>query len=141
MKKPSRGYARLRSRADLSYCFDPAKVAVCRAAHASGSNDPADFPIPDLAVEINISRPKIDRPGIYSKLRAPEVWRFSGDAVSIEQLDADGKNVAADSSRFLYLRADEVTQWLREGNSTQRPTWKRGIREWARTVLRPRTEA
>ncbi len=26
--------------ADLSYCFDPAKVAVCRAALASGSNDP-----------------------------------------------------------------------------------------------------
>jgi len=124
--------------ADLSYCFDPAKVAVCRAAHASGSNDPADFPIPDLAVEIDISPPKIDRPGIYSKLRAPEVWRFSGDAVSIEQLDANGNYVAADSSRFLYVRADEVTQWLRKGNSTQRPTWKRGIRDWARAVLRPR---
>ena len=125
--------------ADLSYCFDPAKVAVCRAALASGSNDPTDFPIPDLAVEIDISPPKIDRPGIYSKLRAPEVWRFSGDAVSIEQLDANGKYVAADSSRFLYVRADEVTQWLREGNSTQRPTWKRRIRDWARAVLRPRT--
>jgi len=124
--------------ADLSYCFDPAKVAVCRAAHASGSNDPADFPIPDLAVEIDISPPKIDRPGIYSKLRAPEVWRFSGDAVSIEQLDANGNYVAADSSRFLYVRADEVTQWLRKGNSTQRPTWKRGIRDWARAVLLPR---
>ena len=124
--------------ADLSYCFEPAKVAVCRAAHARGSNNAADFPIPDLAVEIDISPPKIDRPGIYSKLRAPEVWRFSDDAVSIEQLDASGNYAAAEASRFLHVRADEVTQWLREGNSTERPNWKRSIREWARTVVRPR---
>ena len=118
--------------------FRPAKVAVCRTAHASGSNDSAAFPIPDLAIEIDISPPKIDRPGIYSKLRAPEVWRFSNDNVSIEQLDAAGNYVAADASRFLYVRADEVAQWLREGNSSERPTWKRGIRDWARAVLRPR---
>jgi Uma2 family endonuclease len=124
--------------ADLSYCFDPDKVAACRAAEALGSNDIAAFPIPDLAVEIDISPPKIDRADIYSKLRAPEVWRFSNDAVSIEQLDASGKYVAADASRFLCVRADEVTQWLREGRSTTQPTWKRAVREWTRAVLRPR---
>ena len=69
-----------------------------------GSNDAAAFPIPDLMVEIDISPPKIDRPEIYSKLRPPEVWRFSDDAVSIEQLDANGNYVAADASRFLYVR-------------------------------------
>ena len=122
----------------MSYCFDPDKVAACRAAEALGSNDIAAFPIPDLAVEIDIAPRKIDRADIYSKLRAPEVWRFSNDAVSIEQLDASGKYVAADASRFLRLRADEVTQWLREGRSTTQPTWKRAVREWSRAVLRPR---
>jgi hypothetical protein len=78
--------------------FRTAKVAACRAAHSAGSNDSAAFPIPDLAIEIDISPPKIDRPGIYSKLRAPEVWRFSDDSVSIEQLDAAGNDVAADLS-------------------------------------------
>ena len=29
----------------------------------------------------------------------------------------------------------EVTQWLSEGNSTQRPTWKRRIRDWARRCV------
>ena len=124
--------------ADLSYCFDPEKVAACRAAEALGSNDGAAFPIPDLAVEIDISPPKIDRPGIYSALRVPEVWKFSGDAVSIEQLDASGNYVVVDASRFLYVRAEEITRWSSEGKSTGQPTWKRSIREWARAELRPR---
>ena len=29
---------------DLSYCFDPAKVAICRASHSRGLNDGAEFP-------------------------------------------------------------------------------------------------
>ena len=122
--------------ADLSYCFDPEKVAVCRAAEARGSNDGSAFPIPDLMIEIDISPPKVDRPEIYRKLRPPEVWKFSDDAVSIEQLDDSGHYVAADASRFLFVRADEVTQWLRDGKAAKRPVWKRAILDWARAVLR-----
>jgi hypothetical protein len=124
--------------ADACYCFDPAKVRLCRAADARGANDAAAYPIPDLALEIDISPPLIDRPGIYSKLQVPEVWRFGDDAVSIEQLDGSGNYVAADTSRFLYVRAEEVIRWLREANSMTRPAWKRAIREWASAELRPR---
>ena len=124
--------------ADLCYCFDPEKVAFCRAAEARGSNDGGAFPIPDLMIEIDISPPKVDRPEIYRKLRPPEVWKLGDDAVSIEQLDADGNYVAADVSRFLFVRADEVAQWLRDGKSAKRPAWKRAILDWARAELRAR---
>jgi Uma2 family endonuclease len=123
---------------DLSYCFDPAKLAVCRAAHSRGQNDGAVFPIPDLMVEIDISPSKIDRAGIYGKLRAFEVWRFSDEAVSIEHLGDDGKYAVADASRFLYARAEEVTRWMREAESMPRPAWKRAIRDWARAELKAR---
>jgi Uma2 family endonuclease len=124
---------------DLCYYFDPAKLEVCEAAIARNSNDAADYPNPDLVIEIDISPSKIDRPGIYSKLRTPEVWRYSNDTVSIEQLAADGTYVAAESSRFLYVRAEEVTRWLIEGKSTKRRAWKRRIQDWVRAELRPRT--
>jgi hypothetical protein len=124
--------------ADQCYFFDPAKIAACRAAFARDSNDGAVYPLPDLAVEIDMSPPKIDRPEIYSKLRVLEVWRFSGDVVSIAQLDASGNYVASDVSRFLYVRADEVAQWLLDGKSTQRLPWKLRVRDWVRDVLRPR---
>ena len=35
--------------------------------------------------------------------------------MSIEQLDASGKYVATDASQFLYVRPEEVAQWLLDG--------------------------
>jgi Uma2 family endonuclease len=58
---------------DLCYYFDPAKLA--RAKAAAHSDDIDDYPNPDLAVEVDISPPKIDRPGIYAALQVQEVWR------------------------------------------------------------------
>jgi hypothetical protein len=124
--------------AESSYCFDPEKLALCRAAYDRGENDGAAFPIPDLAAEIDISPPKIDRPGIYSKLQVPEVWRFGDEVMSIEQLDRSGNYVVVDASRFLFVRPEEVIRWLREAKSMPRPAWKRAIREWARAELRAR---
>ncbi len=89
-------------------------------------------------IEIDISPPKVDRPEIYRKLRPPEVWKLGDDAVSIEQLDANGNYVAADVSRFLFVHADEFAQWLRDGMSAKRPAWKRAILDWARAELRAR---
>jgi hypothetical protein len=54
------------------------------------SDDVADLPNPDLAMEIDLSPAKIDRPGIYRSLHVPEVWRLHGGAVSIDQIDAVG---------------------------------------------------
>jgi Uma2 family endonuclease len=124
--------------ADLCYCFDPAKLEACELADNLDSNDVADFPNPDLTVEVDLSPSKIDRPEIYRALQISEVWRFRAGAVSIEQLGADGKYVAAESSRFLYVRADEITRWVTMENSAKRIPWKKRLRAWIQAELRPR---
>jgi Uma2 family endonuclease len=124
--------------ADQCYYFDDAKLAANAAAVSLRSNDVADYPNPDLAVEIDISRPKIDRPGIYAALKVLEVWRCRDEAVTIEQLQADGSYATATASRFLHVRPDEVTQWLTDGLDANQGDWLRRLREWARNVLRPR---
>ena len=58
---------------DLCYYFDRAKMAP--AAAAADSNNIDDYPNPDLAVEVDVSPPKIDRSGIYA---AHSVCRNSG---------------------------------------------------------------
>jgi Uma2 family endonuclease len=55
--------------ADLSYYFDLEKIRVARDALARESMDPADYPRPDLAIEIDTSGPQIDRPSIPRPLR------------------------------------------------------------------------
>jgi Uma2 family endonuclease len=92
---------------DVCYYFDPAKLAA--AAAAAHSDDVDLYPNPDLVAEVDISPPKIDRPGIYAALRVPEFWRVRDKAVSIEQLRPDGTYLAVSRSRFLPVRAEDVT--------------------------------
>jgi Uma2 family endonuclease len=124
--------------ADQCYYFDPAKLEDSDAAVSRKSNNVADYPNPDLAVEIDISRSKIDRPGIYAALAVSEVWRFQDETVSIEQLGPDGAYTAAAMSRFLHVRPDEVTRWLADGQAGNRRDWVRRLREWIRNELRLR---
>jgi hypothetical protein len=77
-------------------------------------------------------------PSVAAEERGVMRRKLSEDALSIEQLDASGNYAAADASRFLFVRAEEVSQWLRDGWSAKRPTWKRANREWARAELRAR---
>ena len=81
--------------ADLSYYFDAEKIRVAQEAFARKSMDPNDYPWPDLAMEIDMSPPQVDRPTIYRDLRVFEVWRLvRGQKLIIEQLQADGTYVA-----------------------------------------------
>ncbi len=60
---------------DLCYYFDPAKLAA--AAAAAQSDDVDLYPNPDVAAEVDISAPKIDRPGIYAALQVPEFCAYA----------------------------------------------------------------
>ena len=118
--------------ADLSYYFDPEKIRVSREALARESMDPADYPRPDLAIEIDLSDPQIDRPSIYADLGIVEVWRFArGQQLVIEHLQADGTYVAVEASRFLRIRAEEILSWLTAEDSSNEPAWNRRLNQWA----------
>ena len=118
--------------ADRSYYFDLEKIRVARAALARESTDPADFPRPDLAIEIDMSEPQIDRPSIYADLGVVEVWRYvKGQKLIIEHLQADGSYAPADASRFLRVRADEILGWLTAEDSSREPAWNRRLNQWA----------
>jgi Uma2 family endonuclease len=124
---------------DLCYYFDPAKLVVAVAAARSDNVD--DYPNPDLAVEVDISPPKIDRSGIYAALEVPEYWRAREQVVSIEQLGPDGKSVPVLRSRFLPVGPKDVTRWVFSEDSADLVTWEERLREWVRNVLVTRVNA
>jgi Uma2 family endonuclease len=100
--------------ADECYIFLPEKLAAHKTALGRHSKDIADYPNPDLAIEVDISRPEVDRAGTYAALRVSEVWRLEGDPVIIERLTPQGTYVVVDASGFLPLRAEEVRHWVIE---------------------------
>ena len=121
--------------ADQSYYFLPEKLAAAKAAMAAmarGSNDVADYPNPDLAIEVDISPSQVDRPEIYAKLQVAEVWRFDGQTLTIEKLGDRGRYLPVEVSQFLKVRADEVTPWLIDEDSSDETAWARRLRAWVR---------
>jgi Uma2 family endonuclease len=93
-------------------------------------------PPPDLAIEIEISRSALDRLGIYAALGVPEVWRFDGEALRVEQLQADGTyQEVAVSPSFPFLPLNEVIRWLRRAETMGQTPWLRQFREWVREEL------
>ena len=124
--------------ADLCYFFNPRKMALIAASLALKSSNVDDYPDPDLAIEIDISRAQIDRTGIYAALQVPEVWRFDGETLVIEQLQPDGSYAEAQASRYVPIRPDEIVSWVNAEDAVNRTAWQRRLRAWFRDELVPR---
>ncbi len=117
--------------ADHSYYFDREKIRMAQEALARNSKDPADYPKPDLAIEIDVSGPQIDRPAIYADLRVAEVWRLGRKGLVIEHLQPDGSYAPVEASRFLGIRAEVILEWLTADDRFDEPAWNRRLNEWA----------
>jgi Uma2 family endonuclease len=124
--------------ADQCYYFLPEKLAADASARALNSMDLADYPNPDLAVEIDLSAPEVDREDIYKHLQVAEIWYFDGAEVTIEQLQEDGRYTAATQSRFLPIKSVEIRRWILEEDSTDQLAWTRRLRSWLRRIARTR---
>jgi len=126
--------------ADESYFFDADKLDAVAAGKARRSLDIADYPNPDLGIEVDMSPPKIDRPGIYAALKVAEVWRFDGERqeLVIERLEDDGTYRAVDRSSFLPVSAAEIRRWVVEEDSHDESAWARRLRAWVRAEVAPR---
>ena len=125
---------------DECYYFKPEKLAAADAAKARRSKDVADYPNPDLSIEVDISPSRIDRPGIYAALVVAEVWRFDHEQgrIVIERLGDDSTYHPVEASEFLPVRAEEIRRWVVDEDSGDHSDWARRLRAWVRAELAPR---
>ena len=95
--------------------------------------DLAVDPPPDLAIEVEITSSWIDKVPIYAGLGIPEVWRYDGKTLQVEQLQPDGTYARQDqSSAFPFLPLAEIPQFLERCDATDETTWIRSFRQWVR---------
>ncbi len=114
--------------ADECDYFLPEKLETFAALDQRGSDNIADYPNPDLAIEVDISEPRVDRPGIYAALEVAEVWRFDGREVVIERLTPEKTYAPVEASGFLPVRVDEIRRWVVEEDSHDQSAWARRLR-------------
>jgi Uma2 family endonuclease len=111
--------------ADQCFYFQPEKLAA--VARLRRSKNIADYPNPDLAIEVDISPPEVDRAGIYAALGVAEVWRFVDQRIIIERLTPQGTYAAVEASGFLPVRAEEVRRWIVEEDLADESAWIRRL--------------
>ncbi len=121
--------------ADECFVFESAKLDKVRDLLAQEDNDVAGYPNPDLAVEVDLSYPQADREAIYAALRVLELWIFDGQVVAIRHLGADDLYFDAGQSRFLPVRAEEVTRWIVAEDTRDKDAWEERLRAWATAEL------
>ena len=94
------------------------------------SRSVADYPNPDLGIEVDISPSRIDRPRIDAALQVTEVWRYEGETeqVVIERLGEDGSYYAVEASTLLPIRVEEVRRWVIDEDSSDQSAWARRLR-------------
>jgi hypothetical protein len=128
--------------ADKCYFFRAEKLAMIVAARArkpgKWAEDVVSYPNPDLGIEVDVSRPEIDRPGIYAALQVAEVWRFDDERIFIDRLGDDGRYHEVPESQFLPVKAEEIRRWVVEEETGDESAWARRLRAWVRAELAPR---
>jgi Uma2 family endonuclease len=96
-------------------------------------------PVPDLIIEVDVTRTSLDRIKIFAAMRVPEVWRSEGRTLQFLHLQANGTYRPRTTNRnFPTLSFSAVARFLKEGRTSDKPLWVRSFRAFVREHLVPR---
>ena len=72
---------------------------------------------------------------IYAALGIPEVWRYDGTSLQVEQLQGDGSYAQRDqSASFPFLPLAELLRFIERRNTMDETSWIRSFRAWVREI-------
>jgi len=124
-------------REDLDRGFEPDSCFYIRNAPGVRGKKRIDLssdPPPDLVVEIDITSPSLAKLPIFAKAGVPEVWRFDGRRLAIYELVGDEYLERDASVAFPVVTAADITAFIRDSETMERPEWVRKLRAWARAL-------
>jgi Uma2 family endonuclease len=90
-------------------------------------------PVPDLAIEVDITHHPVERMSIYASLRVPEVWRYDDKHVVAFELSGGQYRPIERSIALPMLRPADLERFL-DMAKTDEDAAKRAFREWLTTL-------
>lgn len=89
-------------------------------------------PPPDLVLEVEYSKPKVDKFRIYAAIGVPEFWRFNGSVLRIYVLN-NGQYIEVEQSpTFGKVAVKEIPRFIQETRINGEMTTTRAFRAWVR---------
>lgn len=103
------------------------------AEKIAGKQLPAkDFPVPDIAVEIDVTTESLDKFPIYAALQVPEVWIYNGKTVAFYELEAENYHQISHSRALPLLSADKLAEFLQTSQTKGQTFALKSFRGWLR---------
>lgn len=91
-------------------------------------------PPPDLAIEVDITNPSLDKLPIYARLGVPEIWRYDGKRVAILVLTDGAYAESVESQAFRGVTSEALSSLVRNIRLQDSDEWERQVRAWARSL-------
>lgn len=96
--------------------------------------DLAIDPPPDLVVEVEYSKPKIDKLRLYATMGVPEFWRYQGNVLKIYSLQNRQYTEVETSPIFAPVPVAEIPRFITESKQVGQVTTVRAFREWVKKL-------
>src|SRR4028119_2501966 len=92
-------------------------------------------PPPDLVLEVEYSRSKIDKLSLYAAMGIPEFWRYNGSVLRIYRLELGQYVQRNNSPTFAPIAVTEIPKFLQQSRKVGEITCTRNFRNWIRQQL------
>ena len=88
------------------------------AEKVAGKKIPTDkFPVPDVAVEVDITTESLDKFPIYAALKVPELWVYDGKILSFYELKGENYHQITHSRGLPQISAEDLAKFLEMSRS------------------------
>jgi Uma2 family endonuclease len=88
-------------------------------------------PPPDLAIEVDITSPSLNKMPIYAGLKISEIWLYKGKKVEFLKLVGEKYVPIKNSIALPFLTTEKATEFLQNGLKESYNKWVKDVRKWA----------
>ncbi len=97
--------------------------------------DLATDPPPDLVLEVEYSRPKVDKLKLYAAMGIPEFWRYNGTVLRFYVLSFGEYSEVQLSPTFAPVPVKEIPRFIRESRTNGEMSTTRAFRNWVKREI------
>ena len=99
--------------------------------------DLASNPPPDLILEVEYSKSRINKFRLYASMGVPEFWRYNGSLLQIYRLGSGQYSECNTSPTFAPVPVTEIPRFIKESRKVGEIAITRAFRAWVRQQLEP----
>ncbi|MGH1395616.1 MAG: Uma2 family endonuclease [Trichormus sp.] len=92
-------------------------------------------PPPDLVLEVDYSKPKIDKLSLYAAMGIPEFWRYNGTRLRIYILSGNQYTEVEQSPTFAPVIVKDIPRFLQESQKIGQLAAKKAFRAWVKQQI------